>query len=221
MLENLCSILIQKVLNQPVKHQNNKLKSKNQNSKLKRRNLKKKLQNQKKESNQKHQSQLKLNQLKNQNQLHMSQKSTSVLKEKKPENPCPDSDKELPKDLNNHKIIMLFLLPSKKSICSLPQNAEKYFFILFQELGEDFLKKYGVKLGFMSFFVRAATMALQEFPVVNSVIDGNEIVRRNFIDMSVAVATPTGLLVPVLRNCQNMKFHDIELVKIFFYSGNC
>lgn len=64
----------------------------------------------------------------------------------------------------------------------------------------------------MSFFVRAATLALQEYPVVNSVIDGNEIVRRNYIDMSVAVATPTGLLVPVLRNCQNMKFHDIELV---------
>ena len=131
MLENLCSILIQKALNQLVEHQNNKLKSKNQNSKLKRRNLKKKLQNQKKESNQKHQSQLKPNHPKNRSQPHMSQKLTSVLKEKKPENPCPDSDKELPKDLNNHKIIMLFLLPSKKSICLLPQNAEKYFFILF------------------------------------------------------------------------------------------
>jgi len=77
------------------------------------------------------------------------------------------------------------------------------------------LKKYGVKLGFMSFFVRAATLALQEYPVVNSVIDGNEIVRRNYVDMSVAVATPTGLLVPVLRNCQNMKFHDIENVNSF------
>jgi 2-oxoglutarate dehydrogenase E2 component (dihydrolipoamide succinyltransferase) len=81
-----------------------------------------------------------------------------------------------------------------------------------KELGEDFLKKYGVKLGFMSFFVRAATLALQEYPVVNSVIDGNEIVRRNYIDMSVAVATPTGLLVPVLKNCQNMKFQDIDMV---------
>jgi 2-oxoglutarate dehydrogenase E2 component (dihydrolipoamide succinyltransferase) len=78
-------------------------------------------------------------------------------------------------------------------------------------LGEDFFKKYNVKLGFMSFFLKAATLALQEYPVVNSVIDGNEIVRRNYIDVSVAVATPTGLLVPVLRNCQNMKFHDYEL----------
>jgi len=64
----------------------------------------------------------------------------------------------------------------------------------------------------MSFFLKAATLALQEFPVVNSVIDGNEIVRRNFVYISVAVATPNGLLVPVLRNCQNMKFHDFELV---------
>jgi len=65
----------------------------------------------------------------------------------------------------------------------------------------------------MSFFLKAAVLALQEYPVVNSVIDGNEIVRRNFIDISVAVATPTGLLVPVLRNCQNMKFHDFENVQ--------
>jgi pyruvate/2-oxoglutarate dehydrogenase complex dihydrolipoamide acyltransferase (E2) component len=74
------------------------------------------------------------------------------------------------------------------------------------------LKKYNVKLGFMSFFIKAATLALQEYPVVNSVIDGNEIVRRNYVDISVAVATPTGLMVPVLRNCQNMKFHEMEQV---------
>lgn len=74
------------------------------------------------------------------------------------------------------------------------------------------MKKYNIKLGFMSFFLKAATLALKEFPVVNSVIDGNEIVRRNYVDISVAVSTPTGLLVPVLRNCQDMKFHDFELV---------
>lgn len=72
----------------------------------------------------------------------------------------------------------------------------------------------------MSFFVRAATLALQEYPIVNSVIDGNEIVRRNYVDISVAVATPTGLLVPVLRNCQNMKFQDIEIVNLIFNLGN-
>lgn len=81
---------------------------------------------------------------------------------------------------------------------------------LTQALGEDFLKKYGVKLGFMSFFLRAATLALQEYPVVNSVIDGNEIVRRNYTDISVAVATPTGLMVPVIRNTHTLKFHELE-----------
>lgn len=60
----------------------------------------------------------------------------------------------------------------------------------------------------MSFFLKACTLALQEYPVVNSSIENDEIIKRNFIDISVAVATPTGLLVPVLRDCQKMKFHD-------------
>ena len=63
----------------------------------------------------------------------------------------------------------------------------------------------------MSFFLRAATLALQEYPVVNSVIDGKDIVKRNYVDISVAVATPTGLMVPVLRNCNSLKFHELEL----------
>jgi len=221
MSENLCLILIQKVQSQLVELQNNKLKNKNLNNKLKKRKQKKKNLNNKKKNNQNLLNLLKLNQLKNQNLPRKLLKLILELKEKKLENQCLDLDKELLKDSNNLKIIMLFLLPSKKSICLTPLNAEKYYFVLYQELGEDFLKKYGVKLGFMSFFVRAATMALQEFPIVNSVIDGNEIVRRNYIDMSVAVATPTGLLVPVLRNCQNMKFHEIEQVKYFIYSENC
>lgn len=62
----------------------------------------------------------------------------------------------------------------------------------------------------MSFFMRAATLALEEYPVANSVIDGTDIVKRNYVDISVAVATPTGLMVPVLRNCQNLKFHQLE-----------
>lgn len=66
---------------------------------------------------------------------------------------------------------------------------------------EAFTKKHGVKLGFMSAFVRAATAALKEQPVVNAVIDQGDIVYRDFVDISVAVSTPTGLVVPVLRNC--------------------
>ena len=56
-------------------------------------------------------------------------------------------------------------------------------------------------MGFMSAFVKASTAALQEQPIVNAVIDGTDIVYRDFIDISVAVAAPTGLLVPVIRNC--------------------
>jgi 2-oxoglutarate dehydrogenase E2 component (dihydrolipoamide succinyltransferase) len=59
----------------------------------------------------------------------------------------------------------------------------------------------------MSLFMKAATLALQEYPVVNSVIDGSEIVKRNYMDISVAVATPTGLMVPVIRNCQHLRLH--------------
>lgn len=64
----------------------------------------------------------------------------------------------------------------------------------------------------MSFFIKAAVAALQEYPIVNSVIDGKDIVHRNYIDVSVAVATPTGLMVPVLRNVENMNFATIEKV---------
>jgi len=71
---------------------------------------------------------------------------------------------------------------------------------------DAFVKKHGVKLGFMSGFVKAATHALKEQPIVNAVIDGDSIVYRDFIDISVAVSSPTGLVVPVLRNCQDMGF---------------
>lgn len=70
-----------------------------------------------------------------------------------------------------------------------------------KEYGDLFLKKHGIKLGFMSGFVKAATNALKNQPVVNAVIDGNEMVYRDFVDISVAVSTPKGLVVPVLRNC--------------------
>ena len=79
-----------------------------------------------------------------------------------------------------------------------------------KDYGEAFLKKHGVKLGIMSGFVKAATNALKDQPIVNAVIDQKDIVYREFIDISVAVATPKGLVVPVLRNTQNMEMHDVE-----------
>jgi 2-oxoglutarate dehydrogenase E2 component (dihydrolipoamide succinyltransferase) len=79
-----------------------------------------------------------------------------------------------------------------------------------KSLGEAFAKKHGVKIGFMSPFVRASAYALMEQPVVNAVIDGQDMVYRDFVDISVAVATPKGLLVPVLRNVHSMSYADIE-----------
>ena len=87
------------------------------------------------------------------------------------------------------------------------------FMTIRKEIGEAFAKKHNVKLGFMSAFVRAATAALQEQPIVNAVIDGTDIVYRDFIDISVAVATPTGLVVPALRNCQNLDYAGVEKVR--------
>uniref|UniRef100_A0ACB8G520 Uncharacterized protein n=1 Tax=Sphaerodactylus townsendi TaxID=933632 RepID=A0ACB8G520_9SAUR len=77
---------------------------------------------------------------------------------------------------------------------------------------ETFLKKHNLKLGFMSAFVKAAAFALQDQPSVNAVIDDTtkEIVYREYVDISVAVATPRGLVVPVIRNVQTMNFTDIE-----------
>ncbi|CAJ0939949.1 unnamed protein product, partial [Mesorhabditis belari] len=76
---------------------------------------------------------------------------------------------------------------------------------------KDFQKKHNAKLGLMSPFLRAAAYALQEMPVVNAVIDQDEIVYRHFVDISVAVATPKGLVVPVLRNVEGLDYAEIEL----------
>lgn len=81
-----------------------------------------------------------------------------------------------------------------------------------KDLGPEFSKKYGVDLTFMSSFIKAATMSLLKFPAVNGVIDGREIVYHDYVDMAVEVATPKGIIVPVLRNCESLSFGDIEKV---------
>jgi 2-oxoglutarate dehydrogenase E2 component (dihydrolipoamide succinyltransferase) len=75
---------------------------------------------------------------------------------------------------------------------------------------DGFEKRHGVKLGFMSAFLKAAASSLTEMPVVNAVIDGGDIVYRDYVDISVAVASPRGLVVPVVRNVESMNFADIE-----------
>ncbi len=73
-----------------------------------------------------------------------------------------------------------------------------------------FLKKHGIKLGFMSFFVKACTHALKEVPDVNAEIDGTDVIYKDYVHMGVAVGTPNGLVVPVVRDADQMSFHGIE-----------
>lgn len=78
------------------------------------------------------------------------------------------------------------------------------------ELKDAFFEKHGVKLGFMSFFIKAVCSALEKYPGLNSYIDGDALVQRHYCDISVAVSTERGLMVPVLRSCDQMHFSGIE-----------
>lgn len=79
-----------------------------------------------------------------------------------------------------------------------------------KELQEEFTKKHGVKLGFMSFFLKAVVDALQSIPAINSRMDGDDLILNNSYDIGVAVGTERGLVVPVLRDCETLSFADIE-----------
>jgi 2-oxoglutarate dehydrogenase E2 component (dihydrolipoamide succinyltransferase) len=75
---------------------------------------------------------------------------------------------------------------------------------------ERFEKEHGVKLGFMSFFVKAAVHALKKFPILNASVDGNDIVYHGYFDIGIAVGSPRGLVVPILRNADQLSFAEIE-----------
>ncbi len=79
-----------------------------------------------------------------------------------------------------------------------------------KRMQERFEKEHGVKLGFMSFFAKAAVHALKKFPVLNASVDGNDIVYHGYFDIGIAVGSPRGLVVPILRNADQMSFADIE-----------
>ena len=79
-----------------------------------------------------------------------------------------------------------------------------------KQYGEKFEKAHGVRLGFMGFFVKAAVAALQKFPILNASVDGNDIVYHGYIDVGIAVGSPRGLVVPILRNADQMSIADIE-----------
>ena len=79
-----------------------------------------------------------------------------------------------------------------------------------KQYGEKFEKVHGVRLGFIGFFVKAAVAALQKFPIVNASVDGNDIVYHGYIDIGIAVGSPRGLVVPILRDADQMSIADIE-----------
>jgi len=76
---------------------------------------------------------------------------------------------------------------------------------------ESFVKKYGIKLGFMSIFAKACAKVLLEMPDVNAMIDGEDIVYHDFVDISIAISTPNGLVVPPVRNVESLNFAGVEL----------
>jgi len=105
------------------------------------------------------------------------------------------------------------LMQSKNSIAMLTSFNEVNLgkvMAMRKELGESFEKANGIKLGFMSFFAKAAANALQRHPVVNASVDGNDIIYHGYADISIAVSTDKGLVTPVLRNVERQSFADIE-----------
>ncbi|MEW9624755.1 2-oxoglutarate dehydrogenase complex dihydrolipoyllysine-residue succinyltransferase [Rhodanobacter geophilus] len=105
------------------------------------------------------------------------------------------------------------LMQSKNSIAMLTSFNEVNLAAVSKmrkDLGEQFQKEHGVKLGFMSFFVKATVEALKRHPIVNASVDGNDVIYHGYQDVSIAVSTDKGLVTPVLRNAENMSFADIE-----------
>ncbi len=105
------------------------------------------------------------------------------------------------------------LMQSKNSIAMLTSFNEVNLgkvMAMRKELGEQFEKANGIKLGFMGFFAKAAANALQKYPVVNASVDGNDVIYHGYADISVAVSTDKGLVTPVLRNVERMSFAEIE-----------
>lgn len=122
------------------------------------------------------------------------------------------SDKRVPMT-RLRKRVAERLLEAKNSTAMLTTFNEvnmKPIMDLRRQYQEVFEKKHGVRLGFMSFYIKAVTEALKRFPEVNAAIDGDEIVYHNFFDISIAVSTPRGLVTPVLRDVDALNFAEIE-----------
>jgi len=143
--------------------------------------------------------------------------------EKKPENKPPVSKIEIvsgSRETERRQMSQLRLKLSKRLVAVKNETAMLTTFNevnmsaileIKKAVGERFKQKYGSSLGLVSFFAKAVTMALAEYPQVNSMIDGDEMVYHKFIDVGIAVSAPKGLVVPVIRNSEAMSVLEIEL----------
>jgi len=143
--------------------------------------------------------------------------------EKKPENKPPVSKIEIisgSRETERRQMSQLRLKLSKRLVAVKNETAMLTTFNevnmsaileIKKAIGERFKQKYGSSLGLVSFFAKAVTMALAEYPQVNSLIDGDEMVYHKFIDVGIAVSAPKGLVVPVIRNSEAMSVLEIEL----------
>ncbi|KAJ9551359.1 hypothetical protein OSB04_015404 [Centaurea solstitialis] len=151
--------------------------------------------------------------------------ATPVIEKPKPASPPPSrtsaSEPQLPPKERERRVPMTRL---RKRVATRLKDSQNTFALLttFNEVDmtnlmklrseykDAFFEKHGVKLGLMSGFVKAAVSGLENQPIINAVIDGDDIIYRDYIDISIAVGTPKGLVVPVIRNAEKMNFADIE-----------
>ena len=125
----------------------------------------------------------------------------------------PSRDQHREKMSNLRKTVARRLVSAKNETAMLTTFNEvnmQPIFDIRSKYKERFKEMHGVNLGFMSFFTRACALSLQKFPKVNAFIDGEEMVMNDFVDVSIAVSSPKGLMVPVMRNVENMTLWDIE-----------
>jgi 2-oxoglutarate dehydrogenase E2 component (dihydrolipoamide succinyltransferase) len=128
--------------------------------------------------------------------------------------PLPSEDQPMRKKMSNlRKVIATRLVEAKNTTAMLTTFNEVDMSAVMEIRArekDNFLKKYGVKLGFMSFFVKGVVAALRANPQVNASIDGDEIISYSTYDIGVAVATERGLMVPIVRNCDKLNFGSVE-----------
>lgn len=146
------------------------------------------------------------------------------LKKEPPKEPLPFSKKQEPakkeprsetrqKLSKIRRVIATRLVEAQRTAAMLTtfNEVDMTQIMLLRERYKDlFMKEYQVKLGFMPFFIKASVLALEEFPEVNAYLDGEDLVYRNYFDISIAVSTDKGLVVPVVRDCDRLSFAEIE-----------